>query len=229
MRGMGSVDRSESFSVGVLLAAAGGMLDAYTYLCRGGVFANAETGNMVLLGIAVLEGRLPDALRYFVPVLAYAAGVMISVFAERALRGRGRLWKQLTLAAEGAVLALALAFPGETFDFLVCVLVSFVCALQVQCFRRLNGNTYATTMCTGNLRSGTERLALYFGTRNARDLAAAMEYYGIIAAFICGAVAGAGLSMYFGDFAVALALIPLSAAGVAVSAGRNGRKSAENV
>ena len=128
MRGMGSVDRSESFSVGVLLAAAGGMLDAYTYLCRGGVFANAETGNMVLLGIAVLEGRLPDALRYFVPVLAYAAGVMISVFAERALRGRGRLWKQLTLAAEGAVLALALAFPGETFDFLVCVLVSFVCA-----------------------------------------------------------------------------------------------------
>ena len=36
---------SETFALGALLAAAGGFLDAYTYLLRGGVFANAQTGN----------------------------------------------------------------------------------------------------------------------------------------------------------------------------------------
>ena len=39
---------SETFRVGALLACVGGFLDAYTFLCRGGVFANAQTGNLAL-------------------------------------------------------------------------------------------------------------------------------------------------------------------------------------
>ena len=46
---------SESYIVGILLAIAGGYLDVYTYICRGGVFANAQTGNIVLLGINVAD------------------------------------------------------------------------------------------------------------------------------------------------------------------------------
>ena len=40
------VQRSESFPIGVLLALTGGFLDAYTYVSRGGVFANAQTGSI---------------------------------------------------------------------------------------------------------------------------------------------------------------------------------------
>ena len=46
---------SESYIVGVLLAIAGGFLDVYTYISRGGVFANAQTGNIVLLGICAAD------------------------------------------------------------------------------------------------------------------------------------------------------------------------------
>ena len=42
---------SDSLRVAMLLALAGGFLDAYTYVTRGGVFANAQTGNIVLFGI----------------------------------------------------------------------------------------------------------------------------------------------------------------------------------
>ena len=41
---------SDSFRIGAILAAVGGFLDAYTYLARGQVFANAQSGNIVLLG-----------------------------------------------------------------------------------------------------------------------------------------------------------------------------------
>ena len=47
---------SETLHLGMLLAAVGGFLDAYTYLSRGKVFANAQTGNLVLLGIRAFEG-----------------------------------------------------------------------------------------------------------------------------------------------------------------------------
>ena len=42
---------SESCPVGLLLALAGGILDSYTYLNRGQVFATAGARNLVLLGI----------------------------------------------------------------------------------------------------------------------------------------------------------------------------------
>lgn len=63
--------RSESFAAAALLALSGGLLDAYTYLCRGGVFANAQTGNMVLLAIRAAEGKWQEAGRYLIPILAF--------------------------------------------------------------------------------------------------------------------------------------------------------------
>ena len=52
-----TIQRSETLGLAVLLALAGGLLDAYTYLCRGGVFANAQTGKIVLLAIRAAEGN----------------------------------------------------------------------------------------------------------------------------------------------------------------------------
>ncbi|MBC8862671.1 DUF1275 domain-containing protein, partial [Escherichia coli] len=41
---------SESIGLGLLLALAGGFMDAYSYIERGQVFANAQTGNILLFG-----------------------------------------------------------------------------------------------------------------------------------------------------------------------------------
>ena len=48
---------SDALPLGLLLALTGGILDAYTYLNRGQVFATAETGNLVLLGINCAMGQ----------------------------------------------------------------------------------------------------------------------------------------------------------------------------
>ena len=46
---------SDSYLIAMLLAIVGGFLDAYTYVARGGVFANAQTGNIVLFGLHLAE------------------------------------------------------------------------------------------------------------------------------------------------------------------------------
>ena len=43
--------------------------------CRGKVFANAQTGNIVLLSTHLFEGDWGQALRYLVPVLAFLLGI----------------------------------------------------------------------------------------------------------------------------------------------------------
>ena len=40
---------SESMPLAIFLTLAGGLQDAYSYNCRGKVFANAQTGNIVLV------------------------------------------------------------------------------------------------------------------------------------------------------------------------------------
>ena len=49
---------SEAFSTMVFLTLSGGLQDAYTYCVRGQVFANAQTGNIVLMSQRAFAGDL---------------------------------------------------------------------------------------------------------------------------------------------------------------------------
>lgn len=71
---MKQLQPSETLPVGLLLALTGGLLDGYSYLNRGQVFATAETGNIVLMGINLAQGQLAQALHYLLPILAFALG-----------------------------------------------------------------------------------------------------------------------------------------------------------
>lgn len=202
---------SETFLTGALLAVVGGFLDAYTYICRGGVFANAQTGNIVLVGIRLAQGDFSDCLYYLVPIVAFAAGIFVAEAIKQRYYNHDRFhWRQVIIAFEALVLG-AIAFIPQSGDMLANVLVSFVCALQVQSFRKMYGNAYATTMCTGNLRSATECLWAFGRTKNLSDLQNSLRYYGIIVFFVAGAIIGALLSRMFYMNAVFFACAVLAA------------------
>ncbi|MEN6418736.1 MAG: YoaK family protein [Clostridiaceae bacterium] len=197
------IQRSESFPVGALLALAGGFLDAYTYLSRGGVFANAQTGNMVLLGIRLAERNWSGAARYLIPIFAFAAGVLLAEWIQHKLKHRTDVhWRQAVLLLEIMLLLVIGFVPDGDWNGAVNIAVSFVCALQVEAFRTMHGLAYATTMCTGNLRSGTESLFLYLQTKNRVLLQNGMKYYAIILIFILGAVLGVFLTGWLAERAV---------------------------
>ncbi len=195
--------RSESFPIGVLLALIGGFLDAYTYFSRGGVFANAQTGNMVLLGMKLAEGSWSQAARYFLPIVAFAAGVLLTeLIQKKCKQSPGLHWRQRTVLIEGVILLLVGFVPGGKSNPGVNVAISFVCAMQVESFRKIHGLTYATTMCTGNLRSGTENLFQYLKSGEKKRLWNSLKYYSINGAFIAGALIGGLLTKCLGERAV---------------------------
>lgn len=74
---------SDTICIGIMLAIVGGFLDAYTYLCRGEVFANAQTGNMVLFGIKLIKQNYIQALYYLLPILAFLIGVIVAEMIKR--------------------------------------------------------------------------------------------------------------------------------------------------
>ena len=203
---------SDSLAIGVVLALAGGYMDAYSYVCRGKVFANAQTGNILLLGIHLAEGNGALALRYLCPVLAFALGIASAEVVRHHLQSHTLLhWRQVTVLLEAAILIGVSFFSGE-MNLLANSLTSFACGIQVESFRKISGNGAATTMCIGNLRSATQALCDFHYTRERSSLEHGLLYLGVIFCFALGAVIGNFAVKAWAYHAIILDALPLLAA-----------------
>lgn len=201
---------SESLFLGILLAIVGGFLDAYTFIGRDGVFANAQTGNIVLVGIAALKRDWMQTLLQTLPILAFIVGVIVaetikktsSIFfiknSERAI-----------LILEIVILFIIGFIPNNIFNILVTVTISFVASLQTSSFRKLVDSPYATTMCTGNLRSASQAAYIAFTEKDRESAIKALRYFIVIFSFLFGAFLGALLTLSVGAKAVWCAVIIL--------------------
>ncbi len=178
---------SEAFITSAILALSGGFQDAYTYINRGEVFANAQTGNIVLMAGNFFEGKYSFGLRYLIPLLAFVIGIYVAEYIHKNHQNMRILhWRQAVVLLEMIVL-FAVAFIPQDYNQIANALVSFSCAMQVQSFRKINGYAYASTMCIGNLRSGTESLYAFVHSRKRKDFMKTMHYIGIICFFAIGA------------------------------------------
>ncbi len=190
---------SESFVLSLILAFSGGFQDAYTYIVRQHVFANAQTGNIVLMSTNFLAGQWHKGLRYLLPVLAFIFGVFIAEQLDHFFHASVKFhWRQLVLILEILIL-IGVGFIPLYLNTLANTLVSFSCAMQVQAFRTVGGNAYASTMCIGNLRSGTQALSTYLRERDRRYLLQVKDYFGVILVFALGAGAGGNICKDLGE------------------------------
>ena len=201
---------SDSFRAAIFIILSGGFQDAYTYTCRGEVFANAQTGNIVLLSTALFRQEWPTVLKYLVPVLSFVVGTAVAEGIHLRLKSYERIhWRQIILLVEIVLLGVVGALPPAV-EPLANALVSFVCAMQVQTFHKVRGHAYASTMCIGNLRSGTEALCAYFRVRDKEILQKAVTYFGVILVFGVGAGLGSILTVALGCRAIWLCCLLLS-------------------
>ena len=143
-------------------------------------------------------GEWQRGLHYLIPLLAFAGGVFFADCVQGKFKYANRLhWRQGILLLEILIL-FGVGFIPQDYNMLATTLVSFSCAMQVQSFRKVGGYSYASTMCIGNLRSGTAAMSSYFRERRLEDLRKAFYYFGIIVLFAVGAGLGGNLSIHYG-------------------------------
>jgi uncharacterized membrane protein YoaK (UPF0700 family) len=194
--------KSESNLTMAFLTMSGGLQDAYTYINRGGVFANAQTGNIVRMSENLLEWDLPGFLSYLFPVLAFALGVIVSEEVRVRSKDKSKLhWREYVVVIEILILFVS-AFIPHNLDALANALISLSCAMQVEAFKKVHGFAYASTMCIGNLRSGTEALHEYLVTKDKKFRTKALEYFGMITIFAVGAGIGTLTAHHFGIYGI---------------------------
>jgi uncharacterized membrane protein YoaK (UPF0700 family) len=187
----------------VLLTVADGFLDAHTYLVRGGVFANMQTGNVIFFAIHLSERRWGDSLSRLWPMFAFIAGVVLSSHIKS-----GRVDKVVaqplrwTMASQAAVLAGFGFLPATLPHSLVVVPISFLAGIQIGVFRSIGDLAYMPLATTGNLMRVVEAGYDFFVEKNSSSRRAFMVYADVIGAFAAGAIAGAFTTRAWGLHAI---------------------------
>ena len=176
--------------VGIYLSFLGGFLDAYSYLLKGGVFANAQTGNLIFLFISLANKNFHKCIKYIIPIIMFALGILISELLKqnKGLTNYHRVIAALLFEAE-VIAVIGLTGTYFQHDVINCI-ISFTAAVQVAIFDKVDGNPMATTMITGNLKNSMINLSKYIYTSDRKDFTSVVTYFFIIVSFRIGVVIG---------------------------------------
>ena len=194
----------DNIVIGVSLSLVGGFLDAYSYLLKGKVFANAQTGNVVLLFISIANRELHKSHKYIIPIITFALGIFISEFLKNKHYAKNYTRMITVLIFEVLVIA-AIGLTGSYFRHdIINSVISFIAALQVANFDKVDGNPIATTMITGNLKSSMINFAKYRTTKDIKYLHSSFKYFLIIASFGIGVSIGFIAIKYYAEKSILL-------------------------
>lgn len=110
------------------------------------------------------------------------------------------------------LILMAVCLIPQQYNAIANALISFACGMQVEAFRNLDGNPIVTTMCIGNLRSGTCYLDKFIQTKDKMCIKKASLYFAVILFFVIGAVVESILIGTFGEKALFLSVLLLGIA-----------------
>ena len=172
-----------------LLMMCAGMMGAYTFTMRGGVFCNAQTANIVLMAIAFGKGEWLSGVYYLLPFTAYFVGAIISELLCLVLKDTGLFkWSTYLIGVE-MIAMLAIGFvPLDVPHQVVQVIINFLASMQFTAFRKAEGIPMATTFCTNHVRQMGIAVATACKTHSAKPLTRGLYHFEMIAFFFVGGV-----------------------------------------
>jgi uncharacterized membrane protein YoaK (UPF0700 family) len=181
---------------GVLLALAGGYLDAFTFIEKGQVFANAMTGNVVLLGVVMAGQDWADVIRHLAPIIAFFLAIVTAEILKHH-RPINHIVRPATacLLIESSAFIVAGFLPPRIPNYVFTIGISFLATLQNSMFTQIAEQELNTVMTTGNLRKCLESLIRWIFDRDSKILIPKIRVFGTVcSAFFAGALLSGLLS-----------------------------------
>lgn len=200
----------EKYYIYELLILVGGMMGAYTYLVRGGVFCNAQTANVLMMALALGRGEWSRGLYYLIPFTAYLLGAMVSEALPTGIRHRRMLrWDTLLIGFEILVLLMMGLVPPSWPVQIVQVSINFIASMQYNTFRQAEGIPMSTTFITNHVRQMGVQAVTSLHRHDRAAGGRALRHLLMIFMFFLGALILAPLCASLQEKAIWVAALPL--------------------
>ena len=203
-------ERKEIFH---MLIAVGGFFGAYTFMLRGNVFCNAQTGNVVLMGLALGTGKWKEGLYYLIPISAYMFGAFISELLPKPVKKYLPVrWDTLLIAIEMLAVIILGFIPLSAPVQISQITINFVASMQYNTFRQAEGVSGATTFATNHIRQigvGLAKEITHIHSSDKSHRKKLLEHFQMLIFFLAGAFSGTILCTLIDEKAIWATLIPL--------------------
>ena len=194
-----SLHTTQTIYVACIFSFIGGFVDSYTYLTRDGVFAYAQTGNIIFFSINLANKDFLGAIHYLISIFVFVMGIWFALYIKKFLSKKKLVQLEyLVILINAIILFIVGIFPKDLFSTLVISSISFMSAILMITFNRVEGLAYVTNMCTGNLKSACENLFNFFFNGDKAGLKNGFVYLIIIFFFTFGAFLGSLFTNIFG-------------------------------
>lgn len=195
-----------------ILICIAGYFGAYTYVLRGNIFCNAQTGNIVLMGIAFGSGDFSEGVYYLIPISAYLMGAFISEILPNPIKHSLAIrWDTLLIIVE-IIVVIFLGFLPESAPVQISqIAINFIASMQYNTFRQAEGMPMATTFATNHIRQIGVGLAKEFHRRHSgkKDHRPKLfQHSKMLLCFIFGAMIGAFFCHLMLGKAIWITLLP---------------------
>lgn len=175
--------------VSLLLTFVGGFLNSYTYILYDKVFANTQTGNLIFLSISLTNRNIKEVILRIIPIIVF----FISIFIVEFIKEKWKCDRKTTMISTVINMVLFLIIGLGIFkdnNIIITAIISFVCANMMVIFKKVKGDIYAPTMCTGNMRSCAISFAGFILHKDKSQIKIFAKYIGIMIMFCIGVSSG---------------------------------------
>ena len=207
-------DPTRALQIALIMSFLGGFLDAYSYVGWGGVFAGAQSVNIIVTAIAVAQGDWLAATRHLPSIAAFSMGVVTagSLKTPRMVSLPFRLDIAVVVLEATILVLIGILSPRLPASSATAVM-AFAAGLQLTYFEHLHDWTYNSTMTTGNLRNLLEALTSMTFNRSTAAMEQAIALSKAISAFAVGGAIGGMATLQFHGRAICMA-VPVLLVGI---------------
>lgn len=213
---------TERYIFAYILAIVGGYIGGYSYSVRGGVFASAQTGNLIQLGLKITAGNFAAWYLHILPIIMFALGIMLCEYMKIEVADKKRFhWKQIVLTMEAIIFLLVACIGVGKYNLMANMMLGFAAGMQTQLVRMVEGTVMMTTMLSGNARTMTEMLFHALREKDGTKLKTVAKQLGVILAFITGVIVAGFVSHQLGQYAIAVGVLFIFAAKILIILNKN--------
>lgn len=175
-----------------------GFIDAFTFLTQDGLFASAQTGNMVVLAAKLFEGNFSEALIHISSFIGFALGAFIAQGVMECFKTYG--WKKyrLYLCFQMVFLLILAIIQQSIGPSVIGFLLGLLAGYELTVFRKIKSISINNGIMTGNTKNLMNNLYLALFHKNKKALHTFLTLFIGITVFMLGVGTGA-LVLLFGE------------------------------
>ena len=199
----------------LLLTFVGGFLELYSLKVHG-VFAGMQTGNLITLFTDLIDGNVTQAFYRLYVLLSFLVGCFLAEGIRFLLRKRKLPIETIILLFELFFLLPLFFLPiGETtgdvdtLDIVPDIFLALFSSFQYTTFRKVNGESYATTMMTNLLSNIAKDAFILAHEKEGKAAIPLLEHFLVLLFFVFGVLTFYLFDVHFLQSDLSLRLVVL--------------------